>query len=169
MSTLRKLCLLRAGCPRGPSLPQQTVFTMGPKCQTFIWSPSLFVRNLGEKLPHGPSPAQGEVLCLGYAPGGQDLHPGVGNWCCRQYFPSQQGSWAGSGVLLGVFGHLSRQAGNGNCLIENNHNLITGAYFSSRNVLMWKSLGVEGQCISSCKLQLFSVCCHLYLLSFGGE
>lgn len=143
---------------------------MGPKCQNFLWSPSVFVRNPGEKLPHGPSPAQGEVLCLGCAPGGQDLHPGVGNWCCRQPFPSQQGSWAGSVVVLGVSGHLSREAaGNGNCLVENNHNLVTGAYFSNRNVLTWNSPGAEGQRISSCKLWLFSVCCYLCLLRFGGE
>lgn len=61
-------------------------------------------------------------------------------------------SGAGGQAVLGGSGHLSREAVvNGNCLLENNHNLITGAYFSNRKVLTWKSLGEQGQCILSCK------------------
>lgn len=56
--------------------------------------------------------------------------------------------WAGS---AGGAAHLSREAaGNGNYL-GNNHSPGTGFCVFDRNVLTWRSLGAQGQCVLSCK------------------
>lgn len=127
------------------------MFETGPKCQDVNWSPSLFVRDLGGTLP----------LWSQLRPGGSALPwlcsrrprpaPRCGQSVLLAALPLPAGQ-VGRQAVLGVSGHLSRQAAvNGNCLVENNHNFVTGAYFSNRNALMWKSLGAQRQCILSCK------------------
>lgn len=107
-----------------------------------------FCEEFGGKCSHqSPSPAWGHCSALAVLQGGLRPAPRCGQSVLAAALPLPAGQM-GRQAVLGGSGHVCREAAvNGNLLLENKHNIITGACFSNRNALTWKSLGAQGQCM----------------------